>query len=147
MLALSLTIFSLYSIRQYQIKFGNFFHAILKFHKNQKLRDTTFVIRASINLPWGHARSHTKCGPIRFRRYVLYWIQTNRFIDHNCVFSITTSTIENIRLPHSPQYHKGWWFAKISKDGMSNDQIPNYTVRKRRNRRKRRKREREKEII
>ena len=37
-----------------------------------------FKIRSSINLPWGHARSHTKFGPDRFNRLDVYWIQTNR---------------------------------------------------------------------
>ena len=35
-------------------------------------------IWSSINLPWGHARSHKKCGPDRFSRFDVYWIQTNK---------------------------------------------------------------------
>ena len=35
-------------------------------------------IRSSINLPWGHARSHKKCGADRFSRFDVYWIQTDR---------------------------------------------------------------------
>ena len=35
-------------------------------------------IWSSINLPWGHARSHTKFGPDRFSRFDVYWIQTDK---------------------------------------------------------------------
>ena len=31
----------------------------------------------SINLPWGHERSHTKFGPDRFSRFDVYCIQTH----------------------------------------------------------------------
>ena len=34
-----------------------------------------------INLPWGHARFHKNCGPDRFSRFDVYWIQTNRQTD------------------------------------------------------------------
>ena len=34
-------------------------------------------IRLSINIPWGHARSHNKLGPDRFSRFDVYWIQTD----------------------------------------------------------------------
>ena len=34
-----------------------------------------FKIRSSINLPWGHVRSHTKFGPDWFSRFDVYWLQ------------------------------------------------------------------------
>ena len=40
-----------------------------------------FKICSSINLPWGHARSHKKIGPDRFSRFDVYWIQTDRQTD------------------------------------------------------------------
>ena len=43
------------------------------------LNGGTFLkIRSSINLTWGHARSHKKIGPDRFSRFDVYWIQTYR---------------------------------------------------------------------
>ena len=38
-------------------------------------------IRSSINLPWGHVRFHKKYGPDWFRRFDVYWSQTNRQTD------------------------------------------------------------------
>ena len=35
-------------------------------------------ILSSINLPWGHVRSHKKFGPDRFSRFGVYWIQTSK---------------------------------------------------------------------
>ena len=34
-------------------------------------------IRSSINLPWGHVRSHKKYGPDLFSRFDVYWSLTN----------------------------------------------------------------------
>ena len=52
---------------------------IFNIFKNRILLYANFLkIRSSINLPWGHARSHTKFGSDRFCRFDVYWIQTNK---------------------------------------------------------------------
>ena len=48
-----------------------------KIFKNQILIKANFW-KLSLNLPWGHARSHKKFGPDRFSRFDVYWLQTNK---------------------------------------------------------------------
>ena len=50
---------------------------ILKIFKNRILLEANFS-KLSINLPWGHVRSHKKCWPDRFNSFDVYWIQTDR---------------------------------------------------------------------
>ena len=71
-LALSVRIFSLYSIKTNK-KFADFiiFRAFSKFYRNKKLL-------TAIPLPWGPVRFHTKYGPGRFSRFDFYWIQIDR---------------------------------------------------------------------
>ena len=42
------------------------------------VKQTFLKIRSSLNLPWGHARSHKKCVPNRFSHFDVYWIQTEK---------------------------------------------------------------------
>ena len=59
-----------------------------KFYKNNRVFSKFSEIKicyslifenlSSINLPWGHARTHKKIGPDQFSRFSVYWIQTNR---------------------------------------------------------------------
>ena len=74
-------LFSVYSVKENIKKFADFiifFHAFSKFYKIKKLLIQIFEILSFINLPWGHERCHKKCGPDRFSRVDVYWIQTNR---------------------------------------------------------------------
>ena len=49
-----------------------------KFNGNQCLLEEIYEILTSITIPWGHVRSLKKIVPDRFRRFDVYWIQTNR---------------------------------------------------------------------
>ena len=49
--------------------------------KSNFVRGKFLKIRAFINFPWGHARSHKKFGPERFSRFDIYWIKTNKKAD------------------------------------------------------------------
>ena len=55
------------------------FHEFYKknFQKLNFVGGKCVKIRSSINLTWGHPRSHTKVGPDRFNRFDVYLIQTN----------------------------------------------------------------------
>ena len=46
--------------------------------KSNFVRGKYLKIRSSINLSWGHVRSHEKFGPNRFTRFDVYCIQTPR---------------------------------------------------------------------
>ena len=50
----------------------------LTFKKSNFVKGKFLKIRFSINLSWGHARSHTKIGPDQFSRFDVSWIQTNK---------------------------------------------------------------------
>ena len=87
--ALSVSTYSLYSIKQKQKQFADlviFFSCIFKFFKN-----LNFVyFWASINLPWNHVRSHTKVWPDQFSSFMFIGFKrTDRqdiiyiFIDDN----------------------------------------------------------------
>ena len=56
------------------------------FQKSNFVRGKFLKIQSSINLSWGHTRSHTKCGPDRFSRFDVYWIQTDRQSDRQAKF-------------------------------------------------------------
>ena len=45
----------------------------------------TLQIWYSINLPWGHVRSHTKCRPDQFSHFDVYRLQTNRHTRHTYI--------------------------------------------------------------
>ena len=45
--------------------------------KSNFVRSNFWTIRSSINLPWGHARSHKKFGSYWFSHFDVYWIQSN----------------------------------------------------------------------
>ena len=56
------------------------------FYKMFYLLNVLSIILLSIKCPfmkwpliWGHVRPHTKCGPNRFSRFDVYWIQTPIF--------------------------------------------------------------------
>ena len=40
---------------------------------------------SSINLSWGHVRSHKKIGPDQFSRFDVYWSHTNRQTDKQSI--------------------------------------------------------------
>ncbi len=53
----------------------------MDFHNLQKsnfVRGKNLKIQSSIKLSWGHVRSDKKFGPVRYSRFDVYWIQTNK---------------------------------------------------------------------
>ena len=65
---------------QKQTKFRRF-KKIVDFQNSQIsnfVRGKVLKIRSSISLPRGHVISHTKFGSDLFRRFDIYWIQTDK---------------------------------------------------------------------
>ena len=59
-----------YTVKQKQNKVGGFlkkFRGFLKFNDNPMCLRHIFLYLIILNLTWGHARSHSKFGPDRFR--------------------------------------------------------------------------------
>ena len=96
--ALSVSIFSVYSIKQKQKMFADFiifFRAFSKFYKNKKTFKYKFwKFWSFINLPWCHVRSHTKFGPDRFSGFNFYWIQA-KYI-YGCNFNIRNASCQQL---------------------------------------------------
>ena len=68
-------------VKQKQNKSLRIFKKIVDFHNLQKsnfVRGKNLKIQSSIKLLWGHVRSNKKFGPVRYSRFDVYWIQTNK---------------------------------------------------------------------
>ena len=73
--------FFVYTVKQKQSKISQIYKRnFVDFLKCSKIKFWWRLFEnsiISINLHWGSARSHTKCGPDRFSRFDVYWIQTD----------------------------------------------------------------------
>ena len=96
--ALSGSIFSLYSKKRFT-DFIIFFCGFSKFYKITRFEDNYLKFSATINLPWGHARSHIKFGPnfglavLTFNGYTNG--HTNRLPDNRTTFMNIKTPLQN----------------------------------------------------
>ena len=64
------------------------------FQKPNFVCDKFLKTRSSKNLPWGHARSHKEF--VRFGRFDVYWIQTNRQTSKVYIYrDVTNNNVAN----------------------------------------------------